>query len=133
MMPTIQGPENTMPRAVVRKVVAAFDSFKGSLSAREACEACAQGIRSVLPEAIVVQVPLSDGGEGQVECVRQMLPTRSVSVGLHGPLMKPIEAQYALSADGTTAYMEMAAASGLTLVPSSLRNPLNTTTYVWLR
>lgn len=90
-------------------------------------------IRSVLPEAIVVQVPLSDGGEGQVECVRQMLPTRSVSVGMHGPLMKPIEAQYALSADGTTAYMEMAAASGLTLVPSSLRNPLNTTTYVWLR
>ena len=133
MMPTIQGPENTMHRAVVRKVVAAFDSFKGCLSAREACEACAQGIRSVLPEAIVVQVPLSDGGEGQVECVRQMLPTRSVSVGLHGPLMKPIEAQYALSADGTTAYMEMAAASGLTLVPSSLRNPLNTTTYVWLR
>lgn len=111
----------------------AFDSFKGSISANEACEACAQGIRSVLPEAIVVQVPLSDGGEGQVECVRQMLPTRSVSVGLHGPLMKPIEAQYALSADGTTAYMEMAAASGLTLVPSSLRNPLNTTTYVWLR
>lgn len=72
-----------------------------------------------MPEAIVVQVPLSDGGEGQVECVRQMLPTRSVSVGLHGPLMKPIEEQYALSADGTTAYMEMAAASGLTLVPSS--------------
>lgn len=54
MMPTIQGPENTMHRAVVRKVVAAFDSFKGSLSAREACEACAQGIGRVLPHAAVV-------------------------------------------------------------------------------
>ena len=117
----------------MKKVVLAFDSFKGCITAQEACEACAQGVREAWLDAVVVQIPLSDGGEGLVKCVRQMLPTRSVSVGLHGPLMKPIEAQYALSADGTTAYMEMAAASGLTLVPSSLRNPLNTTTYVWLR
>lgn len=59
MMPTMQGPENTMHRATVRKVVAAFDSFKGCLSAREACEACAQGIGRVLPHAAVVQLPLS--------------------------------------------------------------------------
>lgn len=111
MMPTIQGPENTMHRAVVRKVVAAFDSFKGSLSAREACEACAQGIGRVLPHAAVVQLPLSDGGEGLVECVRRLLPSRLVAVEVHGPLMEPVTAEYAVSMDGRTAYMEMAAAS----------------------
>ena len=113
----------------MKKVVLAFDSFKGCISAREACEACAQGVREAWQNAVVVQVPLSDGGEGLVECVRRMLPTRSVAVEVHGPLMDMVEAEYAISADGKTAYMEMAAASGLTLVPPERRNPLKATTY----
>lgn len=129
MMPTMQGPENTMHRATVRKVVAAFDSFKGCLSAREACEACAQGIGRVLPHAAVVQLPLSDGGEGLVECVRRLLPSRPVTVEVHGPLMEPVTAEYAVSMDGRTAYMEMAAASGLTLVPVGRRDVMRATTY----
>ena len=129
MMPTIQGPENTMHRATVRKVVAAFDSFKGCLSAREACEACAQGIGRVLPHAAVVQLPLSDGGEGLVECVCRLLPSRPVTVEVHGPLMEPVTAEYAVSIDGRTAYMEMAAASGLTLVPVGRRDVMRATTY----
>lgn len=129
MMPTIQGPEYTVHGAAVRKVVAAFDSFKGSLSAREACEACAQGIGRVLPHAAVVQLPLSDGGEGLVECVRRLLPSRPVTVEVHGPLMEPVTAEYAVSMDGRTAYMEMAAASGLTLVPAGRRDVMRATTY----
>lgn len=113
----------------MKKVVLAFDSFKGCISATEACEACAQGVREAWQNAVVVQVPLSDGGEGLVECVRRMLPTRSVAVEVHGPLMDMVEAEYAISADGKTAYMEMAAASGLTLVPPERRNPLKATTY----
>ena len=144
MMPTIQGSANTMPRAAVRKVVAAFDSFKGCLSAREACEACAHGIGRVLPHAAVVQLPLSDGGEGLVECVRRhhrwwhlahrspvrrLLPSRPVAVEVHGPLMESVTAEYAVSMDGRTAYMEMAAASGLTLVPVGRRDVMRATTY----
>ena len=59
----------------MKKVVLAFDSFKGCISAREACEAYAQGVREAWQNAVVVQVPLSDGGEGLVECVRRMLHT----------------------------------------------------------
>lgn len=113
----------------MKKVVLAFDSFKGCISAREACEACAQGVREAWQDAVVVQIPLSDGGEGLVECVRRMLPTRSVTVEVHGPLMDMVEAEYAVSADCKTAYMEMAAASGLTLVPQERRNPMTVTTY----
>ena len=113
----------------MKKVVLAFDSFKGCISAREACEACAQGVCEAWQDAVIVQIPLSDGGEGLVECVRRMLPTRSVTVEVHGPLMDRVEAEYAISADGKTAYMEMAAASGLTLVPQEQRNPMTATTY----
>lgn len=72
---------------------------------------------------------MSDGGEGMVDSIAEAIGARMVSVRVHDPLMQPIEAQYALSADGRTAYMEMAAASGLTLVPKDRRNPMLTTTY----
>lgn len=112
-----------------KKVVVAFDSFKGCISAHEACEAAAKGIRTVLPEANVVEIALSDGGEGLVKCVQQILPTQSVTIDVHGPLMTKLKAEYALSMDGKTAYMEMAAASGLTLVPIDQRDPTKTSTY----
>lgn len=113
----------------MKKVVVAFDSFKGCISAHEACEAASKGIRTVLPEVNVVEIALSDGGEGLVKCVQQMLPTQSVSIDVHGPLMTKLKAEYAMSMDGKTAYMEMAAASGLTLVPIDQRDPTKTTTY----
>ena len=110
-------------------IVLAFDSFKGCLSAREACRAAALGVTAVCPEKQVVELPLRDGGEGLVNCVERLLPVQQVTVKVHGPLMEPVDAVYACSADGRTAYMEMAAASGLTLVPAEQRNPLLTTTY----
>ena len=114
---------------MTKKIIVAFDSFKGCISAREACEAAAEGIHSVLPHSNVIRLPLSDGGEGLVECVKRLLPTVDVHLTVHGPLMKMVACSYAMSRNGKTAYMEMAAASGLTLVPADRRNPLNTTTY----
>lgn len=111
------------------KFVLAFDSFKGCISAQEACNAAADGIHSAFPKAEVVKLPLSDGGEGLVECVRRMLPTVDIALNVHGPLMDAVRCSYAMSLDGKTAYMEMAAASGLTLVPEDRRNPLDATTY----
>lgn len=111
------------------KIVTAFDSFKGCITAKEVCDAAACGIHSALPGADVVKLPLSDGGEGLVECVRQMQPTVNIALKVHNPLMDTISCSYAMSLDGETAYMEMAAASGLELVPEDKRNPLTATTY----
>lgn len=72
---------------------------------------------------------MSDGGEGMVDCIAGAVTSEMVSVKVHDPLMQPIVAQYALSIDGRAAYMEMAAASGLTLVPKEKRNPMQTTTF----
>lgn len=110
-------------------ILLAFDSFKGCLSAQEACRAAALGVTTVCPGEQIVELPLSDGGEGLVSCVERLLPVEQIKVKVHGPLMEPVEAVYACSADGQTAYMEMAAASGLTLVPEERRNPMLTTTY----
>jgi len=111
------------------KIIVAFDSFKGCITAAEACHTAAQAIHEVLPDAEVVECPLSDGGEGLVNCVKGMLDVHMVTTDAHDPLMHPIKASYAVSADGTTAYMEMAETSGLPLVPIDKRNPLLTTTY----
>lgn len=111
------------------KIVFAFDSFKGCLSAQEACAAAAQAAREAYPAAEIEQIPLSDGGEGLVSCVSRLLPVRLVTIQVHGPFIQPVQATYALSPDGQTAYMEMAAAAGLTLMPQDQRNPMLTTTY----
>lgn len=111
------------------KIVLAFDSFKGCLSAQEVCWAAKDGILSVRKDAEVVSVPLSDGGEGLVQCFLRMGKAREVSVKVHGPLMEEVEATYAISHDGEIAYMEMASACGLTLVPEERRNVMDATTY----
>lgn len=121
------------------KIVCAFDSFKGCMTAKEACHAAASGLQvssateasaeEHYPEAETLCLPMSDGGEGMVECIAEAVDAEMVSVMVHDPLLQMIETQYAVSADGTTAYMEMAAASGLTLVPKDKRNPMLTTTF----
>lgn len=111
------------------KIICAFDSFKGCMTAKEVCLAASSGLQEHYPDAEVVCLPMSDGGEGMVDCIAEAVRATMVSVEVHDPLMKMIEAQYAISSDGTTAYMEMAAASGLTLVPKDERNPMLTTTF----
>lgn len=114
---------------VTMKIVLAFDSFKGCITAQEACHTAASAIHEVLPNAEVVECPLSDGGEGLVECVEKKLNVERIHLKAHDPLMNIIDASYVISDDGKTAYMEMAATSGLTLVPEDKRNPIQTTTY----
>lgn len=112
------------------KIVLAFDSFKGCMTAEEACHAAEKGLRKRYPDADIVSVPLSDGGEGLVTCVENVLQgTKRVQCNAHSPLLEPITANYILSEDGRTAFMEMAETCGLALVPKHLRNPMKTTTY----
>lgn len=111
------------------KIVLAFDSFKGCMTAREACHAGAETIRQHIDGCEVIEMPMSDGGEGMVACIEQILPCDRIALKAHGPLMEEIEASYIISDDGRTAYMEMAETCGLTLVPKEKRNPMLTTTY----
>lgn len=113
------------------RIIVAPDSFKESLTAVEAAAAIANGIRQVLPEAKIEEVPVSDGGEGLVEALVSATGGKMVSCQVTGPLGKKVRASYGLLGgdQGRTAVIEMAAASGLALVPREQRNPLLTTTY----
>lgn len=110
----------------LKKIVFAFDSFKGSLSSIEVGEAAAVGAKKVFPEAETVIVPVADGGEGTVEAVTGATGGEIVTVDVTGPLGDTVGATYGIS--GETAIIEMAAASGLPLVPPEKRNPWVTTT-----
>lgn len=111
------------------KVVIAIDSLKGSLSSTLAGNTIKQGINNVIPSANVVVKPLADGGEGTVEALVDGMGGTLEKVNVLDPLGNKIESQYGIIKESNTAIMEMALASGLTLVPDNLRNPLNTTTY----
>lgn len=110
------------------KIVIAPDSFKESLTALEAATAIEAGMKKILPEAIFVKVPMADGGEGTVQSLVDATHGRIVSKTVTGPLGDPVDAFFGLSGDEKTAIIEMAAASGLHLVPREKRNPLITTT-----
>ncbi|MFG0515717.1 glycerate 2-kinase [Kluyvera intermedia] len=111
------------------KIVIAPDSYKESLSATEVAQAIEKGFREIFPEAQFVSVPVADGGEGTVEAMIAATQGRAVTSTVTGPLGDTVEAQWGISGDGSTAFIEMAAASGLALVPPELRNPLITTSY----
>lgn len=111
------------------KVVVAVDSFKGSLSSSELADSIGRGVRRVYPEAVVEKIPVADGGEGTVEALVESSGGHYRSLTVKGPLWEPVVARYGISGDGTTAIIEMAAASGLPLVPVEKRNPELTTTY----
>ena len=110
------------------RVVVAPDKFKGSLSAVEAADAIARGVRRADPAAEVDEVPMADGGEGTVEALVAATGGSFRTVRVTGPLGEPVEARFGLSGDGATAVIEMAAASGLVLVPPDRRDPTRTTT-----
>ena len=109
------------------KVVVAIDSFKGCLTSKEANQAAAEGIRSVCPQAEVVQVPVSDGGEGFIAAFHAALGGHLVELMVRDPLMRPISAQYLLL--DKMAVIEIAQASGLMLLTTKERNPMVATSY----
>jgi glycerate 2-kinase len=106
------------------RVVIAPDKFKGSLTALEAAAAMARGVARVVPEALIDQVPMADGGEGTTQALVAATGGTIREAQVTGPLGEPIVACFGLLGDGQTAVIEMAAASGLVLVPGEKRNPM---------
>jgi len=111
------------------KIVIAPDSYKESLSALEVATAIELGFREIFPSAQYVKLPVADGGEGTVEAMVAATGGRIVHVPVTGPLGERVEGFYGLSGDEQSAFIEMAAASGLELVAPSQRNPLKTTSW----
>ncbi|MCU9615150.1 glycerate kinase [Caldibacillus lycopersici] len=109
------------------KIVIAPDSFKESLTALEVAVAIEKGFKKVYPEASFVKVPMADGGEGTVQALVDATNGRIIVKTVTGPLGEPVKAFFGILGDSKTAVIEMAAASGLHLVPMSKRNPLLTT------
>jgi len=125
----------------MKKIIVAIDSFKGCLTSTEANQAASEGILAKMPEAKVVQVPVSDGGEGWLEAFQAAMGAPSpltighlpsgrgeiVEVNVKDPLMRTIVAQYLIQGD--KAVIEIAKASGLTLLSPEERNPMVATSY----
>ena len=111
----------------MKKIIVAIDSFKGCLTSAEANQAACEGILDRMPEAKVVQVPVSDGGEGWLEAFYAAMGGSIIEVNVKDPLMRPIVTQYLIQGD--TAVIEIAKASGLTLLKPEERNPMVATSY----
>ncbi|MFA3759309.1 glycerate kinase [Yersinia sp. 2466 StPb PI] len=111
------------------KIVIAPDSYKESLSALDVAVQIEAGFRTQFPDAQYIKLPVADGGEGTVEAMVSATTGRIIQVNVTGPLGDEVAAFYGISGDEKSAFIEMAAASGLELVPPELRNPLKTTSY----
>ncbi len=111
------------------KVIITPDSFKGSLTAIEVAEAIEEGVKSVFHDAETIKIPLADGGEGTVQCLVNATAGKILQQEVINPLGKKINASYGILGDQKTAVIEMAEASGITLISPEERNPLITTTY----
>ncbi|MBO7199676.1 MAG: glycerate kinase [Alistipes sp.] len=111
------------------RIIAAFDSFKGSLTSREAGEAFRRGFMEVHPDSEVTVFSIADGGEGMAEAICEGVGGEMVSTVVSDPLGRKVEARYALVNNGDTAVIAMSAASGLTLLSPEERNPLVASTY----
>jgi glycerate 2-kinase len=111
------------------KIIIAPDSFKGSLTAREAASAIELGVRAAFPDANVDTIPMADGGEGTLEALVASTSGKFVFAEAVDPLNRPIKGRYGVLGDGTTAVIEMATVSGLLLLKKNELNPLFTSTY----
>lgn len=111
------------------KIVIAPDSYKESLTAFEVASCIEAGFREVFPQACYLKLPMADGGEGTVSAMVAATAGRKIDVQVTGPLGETVRAFFGLSGDGQSAFIEMAAASGLELVPGQQRNPMKTTSF----
>ena len=109
------------------KFLFASDSFKGTLTSRRTAELLTQAAGEIFPGRICDSIEIADGGEGTADAVLSATDGRKIYMTVSGPLMERIPASY-VQLDKTRAVMEMAAASGLPLVPEGKRNPRETTT-----
>ncbi len=117
---------------IIRKVVVAADSFKGSLGSAEVAEAVRDGMCEVLPGVEVVCVRVADGGEGTMEAIMEGIGGADggrVAAEAAGPLGRRIQVEYGIIENGGTAVIETAAASGLTLLTAEERDPMMASTF----
>src|SRR6202000_928982 len=91
--------------------------------------AIARGLKHSHPEATVTEMPLSDGGEGLLDVLGRALNLTWIERQVTDPLGRPVTGRYGLSADGKTAVVEMARASGLQLLSLEERDPPKTSTF----
>lgn len=113
----------------MKNIVIACDSFKESMSAIEACQAIEEGILKANRNYNIKLIPMADGGEGTIDAISYVTKGEFVTTLVHGPLGNYVEAKYLVLNNNQTAFIEVAQACGLDLVPSEKRNPLKTSTY----
>jgi glycerate 2-kinase len=111
------------------KIVVAPNAFKGTLTATQAAAAIARGVREVFPDAEVIEVPVADGGDGTMEALVSANHGAYRSAEVEGPLGEGIAARFGVIDSGRTAVVELATASGLTLIPPERRDPRRTSTH----
>lgn len=111
------------------KILIASDSFKDALPAPEVCQAIEKGIQNADEKVETILFPLADGGEGTAGILTWHSGGQLVQAGFSDPLMRKIEAQYGVSADGRTAFIEMAQTAGLQILGAQERNCMHTTTF----
>lgn len=111
------------------KIVVAPNAFKGTLTAPQAAAAIARGVREVFPQAEVIEVPVADGGDGTMEAIVTAKHGEYRTAVVEGPLGDPVQAHFGLIDSGRSAVVELATASGLTLIPEDRRDPRRASTY----
>jgi glycerate kinase len=111
------------------RIIAAPDSFKGNMSAVEACAAISEGVLRGAPGAVVYQLPLADGGEGTARIITGAAGGRFLRAPVTGPLGDPVEAEFGLIGGGRIAVLDMAGASGIELVHRDRLDPMRATSY----
>ncbi|WP_291255504.1 glycerate kinase [Fusobacterium sp.] len=111
------------------KIILAPDSFKESMTAKEACEVIERGMKKIIPDLECISVPMADGGEGTTQSLVDATGGEFYTQRVLGPLGESVEARFGILGDGKTAILEMAATSGLELVPKEKRDATVTTTY----
>lgn len=111
------------------KILVAPDSFKGALSAREAADAIAAGIKRALPYTELFKIPLADGGEGTVDALITVAGGTQIPVTVKDPFCRDVVARYGILENEKTAVIEIAAASGLALLSANELDPLTATSY----
>lgn len=111
------------------KIVVSPDSFKGSLTATEVAQQIGGSIKEINASIETVLLPVADGGEGTLEPLIVATGGRTIFVDVHDPIGRPIRVEYGVLGDGETCVIEMAKASGLTLLQEHEKNPLIASTY----
>ncbi|HBC85995.1 MAG TPA: glycerate kinase [Lentisphaeria bacterium] len=111
------------------KIIIAVNAFKGSISSIEAGKAISRGIRKALPNSEITICPVADGGDGLLDVVKSLPAVKTIKCKVLGPRKNKIISEFCWLQEEKTAFIEMALASGLALLPKNLRNPMETTTY----